>query len=591
MTVADKVYDEETIMEVGISSELTGKTWYVDGSGGADFTTIQAAVIAADAGDTIIAQDGTYNENVTVDKSLTIRSENGASSTTVIAVATTKPVFDIDASGVVLDGFSVLGPTGNHVAGIELVGVNDCTIQNNECSGECYNGIHLGGSAANNTVTGNYCHGNYKRGISIRDTAHDNFIINNTVENNAEAGFCIKDQSKDNVLWLNNIIGNPVEILTENAYHSPDPLNYTYKGYSYTGYLGNYWENYAGVDADGNGVGDIPHNFGAGKKDDYPLMGQWRDGVIAAPEAEFPYIISITGVDSVEVPIGTVEADAIAALASETTITDSDDETYTVALDWTIAEYDGNTPGDYTATGTFELPEGVEQSDPPLELKVTATVTVLAQAKYAVTLAVDPAAGGSASGAGAYAEGESVTVEAQAAEGYVFVNWTDAEGEVSTEASYTFTMPAEAVSLTANFEKVALEITGEGVTNPVKFTMTQLEGMGQYRHLYSTINTYPTKKWYVAEGVKLRDLLELAEITGDAKQLRFVSRDGFKATFTVKELLDDTRYLFPHFKDNDEYAGYIPGSPEDAEPVETILALRSCEGTNFDNMNTALPCT
>ena len=42
-------------------------------------------------------------------------------------------------------------------------------------------------------------------------------------------------------------------------------------------------------------------------------------------------------------------------------------------------------------------------------------------------------------------------MEAQAAEGYVFVNWTDGETVVSIDSSYTFTMPAAAVSLTANF--------------------------------------------------------------------------------------------------------------------------------------------
>ncbi|MGI6307779.1 MAG: hemoblobin-interacting domain-containing protein [Dethiobacteria bacterium] len=258
-------------------------TWYVDGSGSADFVSIQAAVTAAGDGDNIIVKDGTYTENVMVDKALTIRSENGAPSTTVISAVSTTPVFDVDASGVVIDGFSVQGSTGKNVAGIELVGVSDCTIQNNDCSG-CYNGIHLGGAATNNIVTGNHCYGNSKRGISIRDTAHDNFISRNTVENNTEAGFCIKDQSKDNVLWLNNIIGNSVEIMTANTYKSPEPLTYTYKGGSYTGYLGNYWDNYTGIDANGDGIGDTPYISGA-ISDDYPLIGQWHDGTITAPAA------------------------------------------------------------------------------------------------------------------------------------------------------------------------------------------------------------------------------------------------------------------------------------------------------------------
>jgi len=41
---------------------------------GETYTTIQDAVTAATAGDTIIVRDGTYNENVDVGKELTIRS-------------------------------------------------------------------------------------------------------------------------------------------------------------------------------------------------------------------------------------------------------------------------------------------------------------------------------------------------------------------------------------------------------------------------------------------------------------------------------------------------------------------------------------
>ena len=93
-------------------------------------------------------------------------------------------------------------------------------------------------------------------------------------------------------------------------------------------------------------------------------------------EEELPYIVSISPVDDVSVPFGTSESDAIAELADETTIEDSDGGTHTVSLSWTIQNYDGNTAGDYNATGTFDLPAGVEQSDPPTDLEVSATVTV-----------------------------------------------------------------------------------------------------------------------------------------------------------------------------------------------------------------------
>src|SRR5699024_6118237 len=67
-----------------------------------------------------------------------------------------------------------------------------------------------------------------------------------------------------------------------------------------------------------------------------------------------------------------------AALPSTTTLTDSAGESHEVSLNWEIEDYDGETPGEYAATGAFELPEGVEQADPEVPLVVTAAVNVSA---------------------------------------------------------------------------------------------------------------------------------------------------------------------------------------------------------------------
>lgn len=162
------------------------------------------------------------------------------------------------------------------------------------------------------------------------------------------------------------------------------------------------------------------------------------------------------------------------------------------------------------------------------------------------------------------------------------------EDVFDTEKDYDVVIKADGyldVSVTQKIERVELEVKGDGVTTPKEYTMSHLQGMEQYRYLYSTINTYPTKNWYVAEGVKLRELLEEAGIRDEAKQVRFTSHDGFMVTFTVQELLNDDRSLFPNFKENHEYFGYIPGSSEGAEKVETILALRSDGSDDFDNMS------
>ncbi|WP_027085808.1 S-layer homology domain-containing protein [Cohnella panacarvi] len=89
-----------------------------------------------------------------------------------------------------------------------------------------------------------------------------------------------------------------------------------------------------------------------------------------------PYIISVADVDDLAVDYGTSEADAVAALTNTTTITDKAGMTHTVNLDWIIDGYDSAQVGVYTATGTFILPSGVTQTNPPVLLNVTANVTV-----------------------------------------------------------------------------------------------------------------------------------------------------------------------------------------------------------------------
>ncbi len=93
---------------------------------------------------------------------------------------------------------------------------------------------------------------------------------------------------------------------------------------------------------------------------------------------------------------------------------------------------------------------------------------------YSVGLSVDPAGSGTTSGAGTYNVGDSVIIGATANTGYSFVNWTDDDNSnavVSTNASYTFTMPAANVNYTANFEAIdysvglSVDPAGSGTTS------------------------------------------------------------------------------------------------------------------------------
>jgi hypothetical protein len=75
-------------------------------------------------------------------------------------------------------------------------------------------------------------------------------------------------------------------------------------------------------------------------------------------------------------------------------------------------------------------------------------------------MAADPEEGGTATdltNASPYEEGTEVSIKAEANEGYEFVNWIAPLGVFgnATAAETTFTMPAQNVTVTANFEEVS----------------------------------------------------------------------------------------------------------------------------------------
>jgi len=84
-----------------------------------------------------------------------------------------------------------------------------------------------------------------------------------------------------------------------------------------------------------------------------------------------------------------------------------------------------------------------------------------------VKVNIEPESSGSTSGHGTYFTEDEVSLKATSNSGYEFVNWTNLEGDVLSDSEeYTFIMPAEDITLTANFEKQEYElniaIEGEG---------------------------------------------------------------------------------------------------------------------------------
>ncbi|MFW5758116.1 MAG: phosphodiester glycosidase family protein [Bacteroidota bacterium] len=103
------------------------------------------------------------------------------------------------------------------------------------------------------------------------------------------------------------------------------------------------------------------------------------DAIRVVSYDDFSSLNQIAGIEDVEdiyVETGTSLEDALAMLSDQTTITNEAGISYTVDLNWSSDDYNGSEPGVYNATGIFDLPEEVEQTDPPTPLEVTALITV-----------------------------------------------------------------------------------------------------------------------------------------------------------------------------------------------------------------------
>ena len=125
------------------------------------------------------------------------------------------------------------------------------------------------------------------------------------------------------------------------------------------------------------------------------------------------------------------------------------------------------------------------------------------QNQYQITAVADPANAGTVTGAGTYGHGATVTLNANASNGFAFVNWTKNGNVVSTSASYSFTA-TENADYVAHFTSGTHVVT-TGV-NPAYGG--QASGAGTYPHgasctVVATPNEgYAFVKW-MQDGVQV----------------------------------------------------------------------------------------
>ena len=213
------------------------KTIIVDKGGGGNHTTIQAAIKAANPGDTIRVWAGTYTENIVVNKTV-ILIGNGTSNTTIDG-SWIGDSLTITADSVEVSNFKLISSGENGIylynvskckifnntcipsngIGILLQGSSNNIIINNNCSDKPYYGIKLEGSwnntllnnncsnctyginlfmSSNNKIDNSICSLNYFDGIWV-DESSNNKLINNTCSNNDD-GIRLTDSPKNTLI-------------------------------------------------------------------------------------------------------------------------------------------------------------------------------------------------------------------------------------------------------------------------------------------------------------------------------------------------------------------------------------------------------
>lgn len=119
-------------------------------------------------------------------------------------------------------------------------------------------------------------------------------------------------------------------------------------------------------------------------------------------------------------------------------------------------------------------------------------------------------------------------------------------------------------------------------SDEVTYTRTDLtNNFTSSQQLYSTVNNWPTKKFYVTDGVALLELVSdyLDFISGDIDEINLITvkaTDNLAKTFTKQELLNESRYYYPNIMTDDS---------GNATPRATVIALESAESANFGDLS------
>lgn len=291
------------------------------------YPTIQSAINAAEYGDTVFVSSGTYEENLVVNKTISLIGEDAHN--TIIDGSGLDHVVNVTAQGVTLTGFTIRNSHPDY-SGIYLHALSDTTtISGNNLTNNNF-GIWFQNSG-NNNVTANILSDNFggvymahsrenlicrniitkstgSFGIRLEKSSNLNIITENTIINNTYTGIFLSSSEVNQI--IGNLISNNQEGImlsqsnccrvNENTITNNTEGLYSFSSNRTTSYRnnfmnntfqalvddsfdfawdngaeGNYWSDHETEDADGDGIGDDPYMINARDTDNYPLIEPW----------------------------------------------------------------------------------------------------------------------------------------------------------------------------------------------------------------------------------------------------------------------------------------------------------------------------
>jgi len=198
-----------------------GKTLYVGGSGAGNYTKIQDAIDDASDGDTVFVYNGSYRENVVVNKTINLVGEE-KENTIIYNNESSVNIFIIN-DGVSVTGFSLHDDSNTSLynMGIAIM-ANFTIIKNNLILSKRHFGIIINdwygySSYHNNTIIENKLLDGVYNGIYLR-RSYDNIISENSILH-YDDGIQL-EQSDSNIISNNNFTSNLCAMYLDDCYYN-----------------------------------------------------------------------------------------------------------------------------------------------------------------------------------------------------------------------------------------------------------------------------------------------------------------------------------------------------------------------------------